>query len=104
MKKLFCIFLFFLFSQFNANSNERDKRLNQLFNELKVNQSNLASIIEQEIWTLWSTHPTNEKLTARLEEGSKLVRSQKLNKAKNLGIKIMSEVEFSNYMEKINDD
>ena len=88
MKKLFCIFLFFLFSQFNANSNERDKRLNQLFNELKVNQSNLASIIEQEIWTLWSTHPTNEKLTARLEEGSQLVRSQKLNKAK----KIFTEV------------
>ena len=88
MKKLFFICLYFLLSQFNANSNERDIRLNQLFNELKVNQSNAASIIEQEIWTLWSTHPTNEKLTARLEEGSKLVRSQQLNKAK----KIFTEV------------
>ena len=88
MKKLFFIFLFFLFSQFNANSNDRDIRLNKLFNELKVNQSNVASIIEQEIWTLWSTHPTNEKLTARLEEGSQFVRSQQLNKAK----KIFTEV------------
>ena len=88
MRKIFLIFLVFIFSQFNAYSNDIDIRLNQLFNELKVNQSNVASIIEQEIWTLWSTHPTNEKLTARLEEGSQFLRSQQLNRAK----KIFTEV------------
>ena len=76
MKKLLLVILFYLFSQVSSLANERDTRLNQLFNELKVNQSKVAFIIEQEIWALWSTHPTDEKLTARLEEGSQFVRDQ----------------------------
>ena len=69
-------------------SDERDNKLNQLFIELKVNQSNDAFIIEQEIWKLWSTHPTDLKLTARLEEGAQFVRTQQLSKA----IEIFTEV------------
>ena len=84
MKKLFLVFLFYLFSQINSIANERDTRLNQLFNELKTNKSKVALIIEQEIWTLWSTHPTDEKLTARLEEGSQLVRDQNYLQAKDI--------------------
>ena len=76
MKKVFIVILVYLFSQISSLANERDTRLNQLFNELKVNKSKVAFIIEQEIWALWSTHPTDEKLTARLEEGSKFVRNQ----------------------------
>ena len=67
MKKLLLVILFYLFSQVSSLANERDIRLNQLFNELKANKSKVAFIIEQEIWALWSTHPTDEKLTARLE-------------------------------------
>ena len=67
MKKLFFVILFYLFLQVSSLANERDTRLNQLFNELKANESKVAFIIEQEIWALWSTHPTDEKLTARLE-------------------------------------
>ena len=81
MKRLFFILIFYLFSQTSTFANERDVRLNQLFNELKVNKSKLASEIEQEIWKIWSTHPSDAKLTARLEEGSKFVRSQQLSKA-----------------------
>ena len=88
MKRIFLIFLFYLFSQTNSFSNDRDERLNQLFNELKVNKSKVASIVEQEIWKIWSTHPTDVKLTARLEEGSQLLRDQKLNEAE----KIFSEL------------
>ena len=79
---LFClIFLFYLTSSF---ANDRDVRLNQLFNELKVNKAKVASIVEQEIWSLWSTHPTDEKLTARLEEGSMFVRNQQPNRARDI--------------------
>ena len=84
MKKLFLVFLFYLFSQINSIANERDTRLNQLFNELKTNKSKVVLIIEQEIWALWSTHPTDEKLTARLEEGSQLVRDQNYLQAKDI--------------------
>ena len=80
--------MFYLFSQTSTFANERDIRLNQLFNELKVNKAKIASIVEQEIWKIWSTHPSDAKLTARLEEGSQFVRNQQLNKA----IEIFTEV------------
>ena len=88
MKRFFLIFLFYLFSQTSTFANERDVRLNQLFNELKVNKSKVSSIIEQEIWKIWSTHPSDAKLTARLEEGSQFLRNQQLTKA----IEIFTEV------------
>ena len=88
MKKLFLACLILLLSKLNVYSNDRDIRLNQLFNELKVNQAKVASVVEQEIWKIWSTHPTDVKLTARLEEGSQFVRDQQYSKA----IEIFSEV------------
>ena len=90
MKKLFLVILFYLFSQVSTFANERDTRLNQLFNELKANKSKVAFIIEQEIWALWSTHPTDEKLTARLEEGSQLVRDQNYIKAKDIFTEVIN--------------
>ena len=88
MKRLFSILVFYLFSQTSTFANERDIRLNQLFNELKVNKAKIAAIVEQEIWKIWSTHPSDAKLTARLEEGSQFVRNQQLSKA----IEIFTEV------------
>ena len=88
MKRFFLIFLLYFLSQLSSLSDERDNKLNQLFIELKVNQSNDAFIVEQEIWKLWSTHPTDMKLTARLEEGAQFVRTQQLSKA----IEIFTEV------------
>ena len=88
MKRIFLIFVFYLFSQISSFSNERDARLNQLFNELKANKSNVSFIVEQEIWKIWSTHPTDAKLTAKLEEGSQFVRDQQFFKA----IEIFTEV------------
>ena len=44
--------------------------------------------IEQKIWDLWSTHPTDKKLTIRLAEGSILVKNNQLSKA----VKVFSEV------------
>ncbi len=90
MKKLILLILFYLLSQVNSLANERDVRLKQLFNELKVNKSKVAFVIEQEIWALWSTHPTNQKLTARLEEGSQFVRDQNYLKAKDIFTEIIN--------------
>ena len=90
MKKLFLIILFSLLSLVSSFANDRDIRLNQLFNELKANQSKVAFIIEQEIWALWSTHPTNQKLTAKLEEGSQFVRDQNYLKAKDIFTEVIN--------------
>ena len=90
MKKLFLIILFSLLSLVSSFANDRDIRLNQLFNELKANQSKVAFIIEQEIWALWSTHPTDQKLTAKLEEGSQFVRDQNYLKAKDIFTEVIN--------------
>ena len=81
MRKLIVsIFIFFL-TIISTYANERDVELNKLFQELKKNNSSLSFKIEQQIWSLWTTHPNNEKLTLMLDEGSKLVRENKLIQA-----------------------
>ena len=87
MKK-FLVIIFLILSTSVLSANERDDQLDKLFNELKKNISSSSSIIANQIWTLWSTHPTDQKLTSMLDEGSRLVQDQKLNRA----IKVFTEV------------
>ena len=80
MKKILTIFiLFFLTTTLSAN--ERDVELDNLFSELKKNNPTVSKNIEQKIWSLWSTHPTNDKLTSILNEGSRLMQDQNLFRA-----------------------
>ena len=80
MKKIVtAIVIFFLSSVSFADDQERE--LDKLFLELKKNIPSKSSNIEQQIWLLWSTHPSDEKLTSMLDEGSRLVQDQKLLKA-----------------------
>ena len=88
MKRFFLILLFYLLSQTISFANERDERLKQLFNQLKINNVDSAYNIEQKIWQIWTTHPSNNKLTARLKAGSDLMRDQKFYEAE----KIFSEL------------
>ena len=81
MKRILSFFLIYLFSITSTYAIDRDVRLNQLFNELKVNKTNVAANVAQEIWSLWSTHPTDQKLTSILDEGSRLVQDRQLNRA-----------------------
>ncbi len=84
-------YFFFIFILLNTNqlkANEIDNQLEKLFEELKVNNSDITYNIEQKIWKLWSQHPTNQNLTKKLEKGSEFVRNQKFSKA----IEIFSEV------------
>ena len=83
MKKIFFLFLVISFSFFSiVSSQEREAKLNELFNQLK-NNSDVSSAfeIEMKIWNIWSTHPSQENLTQLLANGSNLMSEQKLNKA-----------------------
>ena len=80
MKKILTIIILFL-STTTLSANDRNVELDKLFLELKKNIPSLSSRIAQQIWTLWSTHPTDQKLTSILDEGSRLVQDRQLNRA-----------------------
>ena len=80
MKKILSIIILFL-STTTLSANDRDVELDKLFLELKKNIPSLSSGIVQQIWMLWSTHPTDQKLTSILDEGSRLVQDQQLKRA-----------------------
>ena len=76
MKKIFfyTILVFLLCGNVIADSQDRDINLNQLFDQLKKSSNaSLAFEIEMKIWNIWSTHPTQEKLTKSLAKGSDLM-------------------------------
>ena len=77
MKKILTIIILF-FSTTTLSANERDVELDNLFSELKKNNPTVSKNIEQKIWTLWSTHPSDEKLTSILNEGSRLMHDKNL--------------------------
>ena len=72
MKKILSIIILFL-STITVSANDRNVELDKLFLELKKNIPSLSSGIAQQIWMLWSTHPTDQKLTSLLDEGSRSV-------------------------------
>ena len=80
MKKILTI-IFLFFSTTTLIANERDVELDNLFLELKKNNPAVSKNIEQKIWTLWSTHPSDEKLTSILNEGSRLMQDKDLFRA-----------------------
>ena len=80
MRKILAIIILFL-STSPLIANDRNIELDKLFLELKKNIPSLSSGIAQQIWMLWSTHPTDQKLTSILDEGSRLVQDQQLNRA-----------------------
>ena len=84
MKKLsLYLFLVLMFcGNIFAESKDRDVRLNQLFDQLKIS-NNISTILETEmkIWKIWSTHPTQENLTQSLAKGSDLMSKGKLEDA-----------------------
>ncbi len=75
MKKIILFIIFILITPLIAS--ERENKLDILFGELKNNNNKLILKVEQKIWRIWSTHPSDQKLTKMLNKGSELVRSQK---------------------------
>ena len=79
MKKI--IFIIYILYSNVLIADERQNELDKLFNDLKINNTSLSFEAEQKIWNLWSTHPSDQKLTEMLSKGSDLVNNQKLNEA-----------------------
>ena len=87
----YLLFLLILFSFNQLKSEDRKNQLNKLFNELKINNTDLVYGTEQKIWEIWSTHPTDQFLTTRLAEGSKLVRNQQLVNAVDIFTEVIEK-------------
>lgn len=85
MKKvLFIIFLNLFFFEI-ANTQERDKMLESLFNLLKIDDNLSALKTEKKIWKIWSTHPINDRkgyrLTEMLAQGDLMIGKNEFGKA-----------------------
>ena len=69
----------------NVDAEERESELNNLFKQLKNSEATKAIEIENKIWKIWSTHPSNDRrgyrLTELLAQGSFLMAKEELNKA-----------------------
>jgi tetratricopeptide (TPR) repeat protein len=83
-KIFFSIALSLLFVT-NINAEEREGELNNLFKQLKNSQATQAIEVENKIWKIWATHPTNDRkgfrLTELLDQGSLLIDRRQLKKA-----------------------
>jgi len=85
MKKLLGILVLGLLFFSNANAEERESELNNLFKQLKNSEASKAIEIENQIWKIWSIHPSSDRrgyrLTELLAQGSFLIANKELNKA-----------------------
>ena len=88
MKKILTIIILF-FSTTTLIANERNLELDKLFIDLKKNDPTLSKNIELKIWDLWSTHPTDDKLTSILNEGSRLMQDKDLFRAISVFTKVI---------------
>ncbi len=95
MKKLvkFIILSLLVFS--NVSAEKKDNELNKLFKLLKNSEKTKAIEIENKIWKIWSTHPSEDRrgyrLTELLAQGSLLINQRKLSKAYGLFSQIILE-------------
>jgi len=79
--KIFLIVLC-ISSFFSVAQSSQENILNRLFNQLeKVNNQKSAALLETKIWSIWNEHPTNNKLTERLEFGTELMQYGNYNYA-----------------------
>ena len=84
MKKLslYVFLVLMLCGNIIADSKDKDIELNQLFEQLKKSDDiSIALEIEMQIWSIWSKHPTQEKLTQSLSKGSELMAEGELESA-----------------------
>jgi len=77
----YILIILFVLNITNLEANDKNKKLDRLFNDLKFKNTTVSYEIEQKIWELWSTHPSDKNLTTMLAEGSNLVNKQKFDQA-----------------------
>ena len=82
MKKILFIFVFFSLSSLSFANDNRQKQIDELFDQLKSSIDYESSKeIESKIWELWTTHPSENSLTALLADGSFYMSQNKLETA-----------------------
>ena len=82
MKKIFFITIFFTYSFFSYADSGHQNQIDKLFDQLKSTTSYQESKeIESKIWELWTTHPSENSLTALLADGSFYMSQNKLETA-----------------------
>ena len=95
MKKILRILILSLFFFSNVNAEERNNKLDKLFAKLK-NTKDLSSaqVIENEIWEIWSIHPSDDRrgfrLTELLIQGTRLMDMRELSKAYEVFTKVIT--------------
>ena len=95
MKKLslYVFLVLMLCGNIIADSKDKDIELNQLFEQLKKSDDiSIALDIEMKIWSIWSKHPTQEKLTQSLSKGSELMAEGELESAYKIFSTIIDSV------------
>jgi tetratricopeptide (TPR) repeat protein len=71
----FLLIILCISSLFSSAQSSQENILNNLFNQLeKVNNRKNATLLEGKIWSIWNKHPTNNRLTERLELGTELMQ------------------------------
>ena len=95
MKKILGILILSLFFFSNVNAEERNNKLDKLFIQLKnTKELSSAQIIENEIWEIWSIHPSDDRrgfrLTELLIQGTRLMNMRELSKAYELFTKVIT--------------
>jgi len=76
------LIILFISGFFSPTQSSQTNILNNLFNQLeKVNNPKSAVLLEKKIWSIWNEHPTNNKLTERLEFGIELMQYGNYNYA-----------------------
>ena len=90
MKNFFIIFIFYIFAQSASAADKQISELNNLFDQLKA-LSNLeeAKKVEDKIWQLWTTHPSEDTLTELLAKGSEYMMKNQLTSAHNVFSKVI---------------
>ena len=86
--KVFILFLF-IFSFITSAQSSQKVILNNLFDKLQIiNNSKSAALLEQKIWSIWNEHPSDFKLTQKLEFGTELMQYGDYNYA----LKVFSNI------------
>ena len=90
MKKIFIIFIFYIFAQSASAADKQISELNHLFTQLKtLSNSQEAKKVEDKIWELWTTHPSEDSLTELLAKGSEYMMQNQLTSAHNVFSKVI---------------
>ena len=95
MKKIILSFIFGLLIFTNVGAENRENELNNLFKKLKNSKTVEAKEIENKIWKIWVTHPSEDRrgyrLTELLAQGSIFINQRKLSDAYLLFSQIIIE-------------